>query len=68
MSECESEHDTLSSLDADQLSLLLLRLLLAGGDGVRPWRNLDGEVFVWRWGLMLSRQKNGIEKDRKIRQ
>lgn len=54
MSEVESEQDTLSGLDADQLSLLLLRLLQAGSDGVRPWRNLDEEVFVWRWGSVLQ--------------
>lgn len=36
VSEGEGEEDALSSVDADQLSLPLLRLLQAGGDGVRP--------------------------------
>lgn len=46
VSEGEGEEDALSSVDADQLSLPLLRLLQAGGDGVRPRRNLNEEVFI----------------------
>lgn len=55
-SEVKGEVETLSRFDGDHLGLLL-RLLHAGSDGVRPRQNINDKVLIWRGQTMLRRMR-----------